>query len=69
VSGPRRLEDLPTFAMVRVRAFRSLGDVRDELRSDCRPGGGPTVRQSVAVRRALGAIRDAQAALDQATGR
>lgn len=69
MTGPRTLEQLPSFAQVRVRAYRLLGDVRDELASDCRPGEQPTARQRAAVGRALRAIGEAKAALDQATFR
>lgn len=67
MTGPRTLDQLPSFSEVRVRAYRRLGDARDELASDCRPDAQPTARQSAAVGRALRAIGEAKAALDQAT--
>lgn len=66
MTGPRTLDQLPSFGQVRANAYRLLGDVRDELASDCRPGAQPTARQRAAVNRALRAIGDAKAALDAA---
>lgn len=69
MTGPRTLDQLPTFSEVRSRAYRLLGDVRDELGSDCRPDAMPTARQRAAVGRALRAIGEAKAALDAAVYR
>jgi hypothetical protein len=38
--------NLPTFQEMRRNAFRGLGDVEDELRSDWRSGTGPTTAQA-----------------------
>lgn len=42
------MNELPTFHQIRDRAYALLGDVQDELRSDWRPGTGPTKQQGEA---------------------
>jgi len=59
-------DQLPTFDDMRANAFALLGDVEDELRSDWRPGTGPTHEQAEALQDARRAIREAKAALDRA---
>lgn len=59
-------DDLPTFDDMRARAHGLLGDVEDELRSDWRPGTGPTRAQGTALQEAMKHIRSAKAALDKA---
>lgn len=50
---------------MRANAFALLGDVEDELRSDWRPGTGPSHEQADALREAHRAISQAKAALDK----
>jgi hypothetical protein len=57
---------LPTFEEMRRQAFASLGDAEDELRSDWRPGAGPTTKQAHAAAEARQLIARAKNALDQA---
>lgn len=57
---------LPTFEEMRRNAHRLLGDAQDELRSDWRPGAGPTDEQADAVALARQYIAKAKAALDRA---
>jgi hypothetical protein len=59
-------EQLPTFEEMRQRAFALLGDAEDELRSDWRPGTGPTPEQGHAAGEAKQAIAQAKAALNRA---
>jgi hypothetical protein len=59
-------QELPTFDEMRSNAFAMLGDVEDELRSDWRPGAGPSSDQAEALREARQAIALAKAALDRA---
>ena len=58
--------ELPTFDDIRRRAYRELGDVLDTLRSDWRPGTGPTSTQATARHEAFGHLAQAKAALDRA---
>jgi hypothetical protein len=51
---------------MRRNADRGLGDVLDELRSDWRPGTGPTDEQADAMQQARSHIAMAKAKLDQA---
>lgn len=60
---------LPTFEDMRRRAFAKLGDVEDELRSDWRPGTGPTTAQTKAAQEAKVHIAKAKNALDRAAGK
>lgn len=60
------MTDLPTFEDMRRRAHALLGDAADELRSDWRPGAGPSREQSQAAREASELIAKARAALDRA---
>ena len=57
---------LPTFEEMRRNAHRLLGDAQDELRSDWRPGAGPTSKQAKAAQEAREHIAKAKAALDRA---
>lgn len=57
---------LPSFEEMRHRAFSLLGDAEDELRSDWRPGTGPTVDQGRAAAEARKLIAQAKQALDRA---
>lgn len=57
---------LPTFQEMRHNAYAMLGDVEDELRSDWRPGTGPTSEQAQAAREAKVLIAQAKAALNRA---
>lgn len=59
---------LPTFQEMRRNAFALLGDVEDELRSDWRPGTGPSKAQAEAAAHARELIAKAKAALDLAAG-
>lgn len=59
-------ENLPSFEEMRARAFALLGDAEDELRSDWRPGTGPTAEQGRAASEAKQAIAQAKAALNRA---
>lgn len=61
-----RNTELPTFEEMRRNAYRLLGDARDELRSDWKPGTGPASAQADAVNTALHHIAQAKAALDRA---
>ena len=61
-----RARDLPTFEDVRQAARRHLSDARDWLKSDWRPGAGPTPAQNTLRREALDHIEQAKAALDAA---
>lgn len=60
------MSDLPTFEDMRRQAHRALGDAEDELRSDWRPGSGPTAEQGKAAREARSLIAEAKRALDRA---
>ena len=60
------MSELPTFEDMRRRAYPLLGDVEDELRSDWRPGTGPTREQAQAAHEARKFIRQAKDALNQA---
>ena len=60
------MSDLPTFEDMRRQAHRALGDAEDELRSDWRPGSGPTSEQGKAAREARVLIAEAKRALDRA---
>jgi hypothetical protein len=62
-SGP----GLPTFEDIRARAYAVLGDAADWLRSDWRPGTGPTTEAARAVADARAAISTAKAALNRAS--
>ena len=62
----REPRGLPTFEQIRARAHGVLGDAEDWLRSDWRPGTGPTQKAGAAVRRARACIARAKAALDDA---
>jgi hypothetical protein len=64
--GSPMSRDLPTFDDIRRRAHGLLGDVQDELRSDWRPGTGPTRAQANHVAAARRHIAAAKAALDRA---
>ena len=57
---------LPTFEEMRRNAHRLLGDAQDELRSDWRPGTGPTDAQADAAAEAREFIAKAKDALDRA---
>jgi hypothetical protein len=57
---------LPTFEDMRFEAYGMLGDVADVLRSDWRPGAGPTRQQAQAVQDALRHIAAAKDALNRA---
>ena len=57
---------LPTFEDIRQDAYRELGDVQDGLRSDWRPGAGPTQAQARALADAKEHIAQAKAALNRA---
>uniref|UniRef100_UPI003F497D00 hypothetical protein n=1 Tax=Promicromonospora sp. CA-289581 TaxID=3240013 RepID=UPI003F497D00 len=57
---------LPTFHQIRDNAYAALGDVQDELRSDWRPGTGPTPQQREALDRARTLIAQAKDALNEA---
>jgi hypothetical protein len=57
---------VPTFEDMRREAFSRLGDVEDVLRSDWRPGTGPTWKQADAMIDAQRHIAQAKAALDKA---
>ena len=57
---------LPTFEEIRARVHGVLGDAQDWLRSDWRPGTGPTPAAAAALRRAQASIATAKAALDDA---
>jgi hypothetical protein len=59
--------ELPTHEETCRQARRLLSDARDWLRSDWRPGTGPTTEQAQARLLALKHIGLAKAALDQAT--
>lgn len=69
MSGPRRLDELPTFEQIRAAAARGLGDVFDELRSDWAPGRGPTARQATEIAKAREAIAEARRHLSAAARR
>lgn len=60
------MTELPTFEEMRRNAFALLGDAQDELRSDWRPGTGPSREQGEAVQVARRHIAAAKAALDEA---
>lgn len=60
------MSEWPTFQDMRHRAFALLGDVQDELRSDWKPGTGPTEEQADALHEAQIAIQKAKDALDRA---
>ena len=60
---------LPTFDDMRADAYTLLGDVQDVLRTDWRPGTGPTLRQADATIEAQRHIARAKAALDRAAHR
>jgi hypothetical protein len=57
---------LPSFEEMRHRAFRLLDQAEDELRSDWRPGTGPSEKQAEAASEARELIARAKAALDRA---
>lgn len=57
---------LSTFEEMRQNAHRLLGDAQDELRSDWRPGTGPSDRQADDLYDARQHIAKAKAALDRA---
>lgn len=57
---------LPTFEDIRANAYAVLGDAADWLRSDWRPGTGPTTAAADAVVEARAAIEQAEAALNRA---
>lgn len=59
-------EQLPSFEEIRRRAYALLGDAEDELRSDSRPGTGPTREQGRALTEAVQLIAQAKAALNRA---
>lgn len=61
--------DLPTFEDMRRNTHRLLGDAQDELRSDWKPGTGPTDRQAEAAAEARSHIAEAKDALDRAARR
>jgi hypothetical protein len=61
-SGP----GLPTFEDIRAHAYAVLGDAADWLRSDWRPGTGPTAAAADAVTDARAAISAAKTALNRA---
>jgi hypothetical protein len=63
---PRTTSELPTFEDMRHRAYAALGDVQDELRSDWRPGTGPTEEQGAAAHEAKVFIAKAKEALNRA---
>lgn len=44
------MSHLPTFEDMRRTAYRLLGDVEQELRSDWAPGTGPTPKQAAYLR-------------------
>ncbi len=60
------MSTLPTFEEMRCNAFALLGDAEDELRSDWRPGAGPTKEQAQATAEARRHIAAAKAELDRA---
>ena len=60
------MSQLPSFQEMRRHALGLLGDAEDELRSDWRPGSGPTADQAKAVAQARALIRQAKDMLDQA---
>lgn len=60
------MADLPTFEEMRRNAYALLGDAEDELRSDWRPGTGPTSEQGSALYLARQAIAQAKAHLNVA---
>jgi hypothetical protein len=60
------LNALPTFQDIRQEAYATLGDAEDWLRSDWRPGTGPTPEQGAAARRARELIAQAKNALNEA---
>lgn len=62
------MADLPAFEDTRLEAYKLLGDAEDWLRSDWRPGDGPSPQQAAALREARAAIRKAKEALDNAAG-
>lgn len=64
-----RTDQLPTFEDMRRNAHRLLGDAQDELRSDWRPGTGPTSAQGDALAEARRHIAAAKEALDRAAHR
>lgn len=57
---------LPMFEEIRARAYAVLGDAADWLRSDWRPGAGPTSEAMDAVVDARAAIAAAKTALNRA---
>jgi hypothetical protein len=57
---------LPTFEDIRANAYAVLGDAADWLRSDWRPGTGPTGEAADAVADARAAIAAAKTALNRA---
>jgi hypothetical protein len=57
---------LPTFDDMRADAYALLGDVQDVLRTDWRPGTGPTLHQADATFEAQRHIALAKAALNKA---
>ena len=57
---------LPSFEEMRHRAFRLLDQAEDELRSDWRPGTGPSEKQAEAASETRELIARAKAALDRA---
>jgi hypothetical protein len=59
-------QSLPTFEQIRARAYGVLGDAEDWLRSDWRPGTGPTRPAAAALQRARVCIARAKAALNDA---
>ena len=60
------MSELPTFEDMRRRAYAALGDVQHELRSDWRPGTGPTSEQREAAHEAKVLISKAKEALNRA---
>ena len=57
---------LPSFEEIRRNAHRLLGDAQDELRSDWRPGAGPSAAQAKAAQEARHFIAKAKEKLDEA---
>ncbi|MGH2867285.1 MAG: hypothetical protein ACRDRO_23460 [Pseudonocardiaceae bacterium] len=59
---------LPTFREMCRNAYRMLGDVEDELRSDWQAGSEPTTQQAAALRKARSHIAHAKMALTESEG-